>query len=86
MRTTWHSAGMEPFPKLLVAMDNCDGHTVVNLALKLMALAFVRTQELLRAPWSEFDLEKGLWKFDAKRMKKDRPQISYIPPRATYSP
>ncbi len=62
-------------PALLVAMENYDGHAVVKSALKLMALTFVRTQELLRAPWSEFDLENGLWKIDARRMKKDRPHI-----------
>lgn len=76
-RKTQNRARIEShqIPALLVAMENYDGHTVVKLALKLMALTFVRAQELLRAPWSEFDLENGLWKIDAKRMKKDRPHI-----------
>jgi len=56
-------------------MDGFTGHTVVKLALKLMALTFVRTEELLEAPWSEFDIENALWKVDADRMKKDRTHI-----------
>jgi integrase len=62
-------------PALIAAMEDYGGHTVVKLALKLMALTFVRTQELLRAPWSEFDLDNAVWKIDAPRMKKDRPHI-----------
>ena len=42
-------------------MDEYDGHTIVRYALKLMALLFVRTSELLQAPWSEFDLENARW-------------------------
>ena len=56
-------------------MENYDGHTVVKLALNLMALTFVRTEELLDAPWTEFDLEHALWKIDADRMKKDRTHL-----------
>jgi integrase len=40
-----------------------------------MALTFVRTEELLDAPWSEFDIESALWKVDAGRMKKGRTHI-----------
>jgi integrase len=47
----------------------------VKLALKLMALTSIRAHELLLPPWSEFDLEDGLWKIDARRMKKSRPHI-----------
>lgn len=53
-------------------MENYDGHMVVKLALKLITLTFVRTEELLDAPWTEFDIEHALWKIDADRMKKDR--------------
>ena len=76
-RKTQNRARIEThqIPSLLVAMENYGGHASVKLALKLMALTFVRTQELLRAPWSEFDLENAQWKIDAKRMKKDRPHI-----------
>ena len=76
-RETQNRARIAPneLPALLAAMDNYSGHTVVRLALKLMALTFVRTEELLDAPWSEFDIESALWKVDAGRMKKGRTHI-----------
>jgi integrase len=76
-RKMQNRAHIEPhqLPALVAAMDNYKGHTVVKLALKLMALTFVRTQELLEAPWTEFDLDNAVWKIDADRMKKDRAHI-----------
>ncbi|HEX2996533.1 MAG TPA: site-specific integrase, partial [Anaerolineales bacterium] len=76
-RKTRNRAHIEPhqLPSLLAAMDDYDGHTVVKLALKLMALTFVRTQELLKARWTEFDLDNAVWKISADRMKKDRVHI-----------
>jgi integrase len=76
-RTTKHRARvkLEELPSLLAAMENYDGHMVVKLALKLMALTFVRTEELLGAPWTEFDFESALWRVDADRMKKGRTHL-----------
>jgi integrase len=76
-RETQNRARIAPIelPALLSAMDNYSGHMVVKLALKLMALTFVRTEELLEAPWSEIDIENALWKIDADRMKKGRTHI-----------
>lgn len=76
-RKPQNRAHIEPhqLPALVAAMEDYNGHTVVKLAVKLMALTFVRTQELLCAPWSEFDLDNAVWKIDAVRMKKDRPHI-----------
>ena len=34
-----------------------------------MALTFVRKNELLKAKWGEFDLDKAVWKIPAERMK-----------------
>jgi integrase len=80
-RRTRHRAHIEPsgLPLLLVAMDDYDGHIVVRHALKLMALLFVRTMELLEAPWTEFDLDNARWVLPAQRMKKDRPHIVPLP-------
>jgi integrase len=76
-RKTQNRAHIEPhrLPELLVAMDDYSGQTVVKLMMKLMALTFLRTKELLYAPWSEFDLENAIWKIPAERMKKDRPHL-----------
>jgi integrase len=83
-RKTQNRAHIEPdeLPKLLVAMDEYDGQPIVRNALKLMAITFVRTQELLKAPWAEFDVDNGVWKISAERMKKDRPHIVPLPRQA----
>jgi integrase len=76
-RKTQNRAHIEPhqLPALIAAMEDYSGHAVVKLAVKLLALTFVRTQELLCAPWTEFDFDTSIWKIDAARMKKGRPHI-----------
>jgi integrase len=76
-RKPQNRAHIEPhqLPALLAAMEDFNGHKVVKLAVKLMALTFVRTQELLCAPWAEFNTEHALWKIDAARMKKEKPHL-----------
>lgn len=44
-------------PRLLRSIEVYQGTHVTRLAIKLMALTFVRTSELIGAKWSEFDLE-----------------------------
>jgi len=46
-------------PKLLRAIAVYQGTHVTRLAMKLLALTFVRTTELIGAEWSEFDLENA---------------------------
>lgn len=43
--------------------------------IKLMMLTFVRTSELIKAKWEEFDLENGQWNIPAERMKMRRPHV-----------
>lgn len=76
-RKTQHRAHIEPtsLPGLLVAMNDYSGHAVWRNGLKLMALLFVRSAELLQAPWSEFDLDNARWTISAERMKMDKPHI-----------
>ena len=83
-RKTKNRAHIEPhrLPELLVAMDSYTGQPVVKLAMKLMALTFLRTQELLGAPWSEFNFDNALWKIPAERMKKDRPHFTPLSKQA----
>ncbi len=61
-------------PALLRAIEAYDS-TLTRLAIKLMALTFVRTQELIGARWVEFDLEAGRWDIPAERMKMRAPHI-----------
>jgi integrase len=43
--------------------------------MKLLALTFVRTTELIGARWEEFDLEARRWNIPASRMKMKTPHI-----------
>ena len=62
-------------PELLLAIDGYHGQEHTRLALLLMALTFVRTSELIKAEWSEFDLEAKRWEIPAERMKMRTPHI-----------
>lgn len=46
-----------------------------QLAMELLMLTFVRTNELIKSKWTEFDFEKKIWIIPAKRMKMRRDHI-----------
>jgi integrase len=82
---TQHRAHIAPseLPAMLLAIDGYHGEPVVRYALKLMTLLFVRTMELIEAPWSEFDLDNARWVIVKSRMKKKRrPLIVPLPRQA----
>jgi integrase len=62
-------------PELLVKMENYKGTAITCLAMKLMTYTFVRTNELIEAPWVEFDLEGARWIIPKERMKMKTPHI-----------
>jgi integrase len=62
-------------PGLLRAIEVYQGTQVTRLAMKLMALTFVRTSELIGAKWAEFDMEAARWHIPAERMKMRDPHI-----------
>ena len=62
-------------PNLLRQIEIYPGTHVTRFAMKLMALTFVRTSELVGATWSEFDLEAARWNIPAERMKMRTPHI-----------
>ena len=68
-----HQAAVRPeeLPDLLRAIDTYagQGDKQTMFALQLLALTFVRTNELIGAEWQEFDLESKLWIIPAGRMK-----------------
>ncbi|MEK6686111.1 MAG: integrase arm-type DNA-binding domain-containing protein [Pseudomonadota bacterium] len=61
----------EELPELLRAITTYEskGGRQTQLALQLLALTFVRTNELIGALWEEFDLNNALWIVPATRMK-----------------
>jgi len=62
-------------PALLQAINGYAGSEHTVLALKLMALTFVRTSELIGARWPEFNFESARWDIPAERMKMKTPHI-----------
>ena len=62
-------------PLLLRKIEAYQGTPTTRLAIKLMALTFVRTGELIGARWTEFDLESARWDIPASRMKMKTPHI-----------
>jgi len=58
------------FPNFVRAIyNNSINKPMLRYALMCLALTFVRKRELMDATWSEFDLEKRIWKIPAERMK-----------------
>lgn len=62
-------------PQLMRDIDAYQGDLVTRLALRLMALTFVRTTEMIRAEWSEFDEAAAEWRVPPERMKMRDPHI-----------
>ena len=63
-------------PNLLRAIEVYRGKHITRFALKLMALTFVRTTELIEAKWEEIDIENARWNIPAQRMKMRTPHIA----------
>jgi integrase len=60
---------------LLRAIEGYDGQPMTQLALKLAPHVFVRPGELRQAEWEEFDLDAGVWKIAASKMKMRQPHM-----------
>jgi len=57
--------------ELLRAIDGFQGTFVVQSALRLAPLFFVRPGELRKAEWQQFDLEKGEWRYFVTKTKSE---------------
>ena len=62
-------------PELMRRIDDYQGTPITRMAMKLMAMTFVRTTELIGARWDEFDLGDMRWDIPASRMKMKTPHI-----------
>jgi integrase len=60
-------------PTFMGKIDAYDGEVQTKIALRLMALTFVRTNELRGATWADIDLDKADWTIPAERMKTKTP-------------
>lgn len=79
-----HQAAVRPeeFPDLLRAIAGYEqiGDKQTRLALELLVLTFTRTNELIGATWSEFDMKAAIWAVPAERMKM---KAEHLVPLAT---
>ena len=69
-------------PELLSKVESANIHSLTRHAIRLLTLTAVRPGELRQAPWSEFDLEAGIWTIPKERMKARRPHVVPLPRQA----
>lgn len=79
-----YAAILEPakFGALLRAIDSFVGSPITKLALRIAPHVFVRPGELRHAEWSELNLDEGIWRIPAGRMKARRPHAVPLSPQA----
>ena len=65
---------IQELPALLKAIEGYRGWQT-RAGLKLLAYTFTRTSELRCAKWEEFDLDAGIWRIPASRMKAKREHL-----------
>ncbi|WP_298305660.1 integrase arm-type DNA-binding domain-containing protein [uncultured Erythrobacter sp.] len=73
-RPTHYAAIVDPkkLGGLLRAIDDFDGYILTKYALQIAPHVFVRPGELRHADWEEFDLDDGIWRIPAGKMKSRR--------------
>lgn len=69
-------------PDFLLRLEDYTGHIQTVIAVKLLLLTAVRPGELCEARWSEFDLDGGLWRIPAARMKMRQSHVVPLPSQA----
>jgi integrase len=74
-KTNYARIDAKELSNLLKGIEIYRGTPVTRIAMKMLAMTFVRTSELIEAEWSEFDLEAGRWDIPAERMKMRTPHI-----------
>lgn len=74
-KTNMARVASKELPELLRRIESYQGTPYTRLAMKLMALTFVRTSELINARWDEFDFDDNVWTIPAERMKMRREHL-----------
>lgn len=74
-KTNYARVDARDLPTLLRKIEAYQGTPITRLAMKLMALTFVRTGELIGAKWEEIDLDNHRWDIPAERMKMRTPHV-----------
>lgn len=74
-RSNYAALTEKELPDFFKKLDAYDGEPITRLAIRLLALTFVRTGELRAAEWTEFDTDAVVWRIPAERMKMREPHI-----------
>lgn len=76
-KVTHHAAIIEPraIGAFLRAIDDYTASLVVQAALRLLPLVFVKPMELRHARWSDMDFSQARWTIPAEIMKMRAPHI-----------
>lgn len=62
-------------PNFMQALRKFGGYRTTSIAIELLLLTFVRTVELRKAEWNEFDLSAAIWRIPAHKMKMKEEHI-----------
>lgn len=73
---------VEEIGQLLRDLTSHGGRYETIGAFRLMWWTLCRPSESVEAKWSEFDLDKALWKISAERMKKRKEHVIPLPTQA----
>ena len=65
-------------PGLLRKIELYQGNPITRLAMKSMALTFVRTESLICAEWSEINFKAKRWNIPKEHMKERRIRILFL--------
>ena len=74
--------GIAEIGQLLRDVDGHGGNYQTQCAFNLMWLTLARPSEVIEAQWTEFDLNKAIWRIPAERMKKRREHVVPLPLQA----
>lgn len=74
-KQNYASISVKELPAFLGALEALEAHPAVKLALEMLMLTFIRPSELIKAEWSEFDIDNAMWEIPAERMKKKRAHL-----------
>lgn len=78
-----HNVSLVPdqITELIKRLDSAGGNRTTRIAIELLLLTMVRTGELRKATWDEFELEKStVWRVPAERMKRG---VEHLVPLST---
>ncbi len=75
-----HHASIKPeeLPEFLRVLDRQEMTFATRVAVNIMMLVFLRTEELIGATWSEIDMDNGVWIVPWQRMKMGKKKINPV--------